>query len=216
MVNAGVLKVFMTRCQFRKASGWARQRKDAPITPQSFVFNLMQHCRAFLFHHACGRLRGSNQFICRYSVSKCRCYYEFMVLHLLLQRTVVFICNCIFVPLPVAVSITHTNCTWRYYFMSIMLYMTAVCLNDSFCDIFSIHWGKNYVFIAHRFSKYISLVSITRVKTLLHDSSWWCKQMTVKLPEINDFSCSQSRGTDWKFFFLKKKKKSIYHFFCTL
>lgn len=27
--------------------------------------------------------------------------------------------------------------------MSIMLYMTAVCLNDSFCDIFSIDWGKN-------------------------------------------------------------------------
>lgn len=144
MVNAGVLKVFMTRCQFReKASGWGRQRKAAPITPQSFVFNLMQHCRAFLVHHACGRLRGSNQFICRYSVSKCKCYYEFVVLHLLLQRTVVFICNSIFVPLPVAVSITHTNCTWRYYFMSIMLYMTAVCLNDSFCDIFSIHWGKN-------------------------------------------------------------------------
>lgn len=134
-----------------------------------------------------------------------------MVLHLLLQRTVVFICNCIFVPLPVAVSITHTNCTWRYYFMSIMLYMTAVCLNDSFCDIFSIHWGK-IVFIAHRFSKYISLVSITRVKTLLHDSSWWCKQMTVKLPEINDFSCSQSRGTDWKFF-LKKKEREYLSFF---
>lgn len=31
--------------------------------------------------------------------------------------------------------------------------------------------------------------------------------MTVKLPEINDFSCSQSRGADWKFFSLKKKKK---------
>lgn len=37
--------------------------------------------------------------------------------------------------------------------------------------------------------------------------------MTVKLPEINDFSCSQPRGTDWKFFLKKKKiRKSIYLF----
>lgn len=74
--------------------------------------------------------------------------------------------------------------------------------------IYFLYTGEKIVFIAHRFSKYISLVSITRVKTLLHDSSWWCKQMTVKLPEINDFSCSQSRGTDWKFF-LKKKRVFI-------
>lgn len=78
--------------------------------------------------------------------------------------------------------------------------------------IYFLYTGEKIVFIAHRFSKYISLVSITRVKTLLHDSSWWCKQMTVKLPEINDFSCSQSRGTDWKFF-LKKKEREYLSFF---